>query len=486
MHNIIEVKNGIARIEAYRMKEPVTVSIPADEPLAIIGENGSGKSLLVDILTGAHPLWGTEVKYDFSPSASKKASENIKTVTFRDVYGEAAGSYYQQRWNQWDMDDMKTVKEIFASVTASSETLRELDTVLGLESLLSKKMIMLSSGELRRVQLAEVLLGEPRLIILDNPYVGLDANARIQISDFLAHVARIGKTMIIVVVSRIKDIPYFIDKVLPVENGKLLPITDKKKYIEDFAAKETSENVKCPLFFEPATDMTDNNNGAGCDKTIVFCNNINIGYGNRRILKDFSWKVNRGEHWALTGENGSGKSTLLSLVCADNPQSYACDISLFGFRRGSGESIWDIKKRIGYVSPEMYRSYKKNIPAVDIVASGLHDSVGLYKRITDDERRHVLSWMKVFEVDNLAMRPYLQLSSGEQRMLLLVRAFVKDPELLVLDEPFHGLDEKRCIFSRGIIDSFCKRPGKTLIMVTHYEDEYPDSIDHKLVLKKTV
>ena len=134
----------------------------------------------------------------------------------------------------------------------------------------------------------------------------------------------------------------------------------------------------------------------------------------------------------------------------------------------------------------MYRSYKKNIPAVDIVASGLHDSVGLYKRITDDERRHVLSWMKVFEVDNLATRPYLQLSSGEQRMLLLVRAFVKDPELLVLDEPFHGLDEKRRIFSRGIIDSFCKRPGKTLIMVTHYEDEYPDSIDHKLVLKKTV
>ena len=146
MRNIIEVANGVTRIEAYRMNEPVTVSIPSDEPLAIIGENGSGKSLLVDILTGAHPLWGTEVKYDFTPSVHKKVSENIKTVTFRDAYGNATGTYYQQRWNQWDVGDSNTVEEVLSNAAASKDISEELNRILGLGDLLHKKMIMLSSG----------------------------------------------------------------------------------------------------------------------------------------------------------------------------------------------------------------------------------------------------------------------------------------------------------------------------------------------------
>lgn len=484
MRNIIEVANGVTRIEAYRMNEPVTVSIPSDEPLAIIGENGSGKSLLVDILTGAHPLWGTEVKYDFTPSVHKKVSENIKTVTFRDAYGNATGTYYQQRWNQWDVGDSNTVEEVLSNVAASKDISEELNRILGLEDLLHKKMIMLSSGELRKVQLAEVLQCEPRLVILDNPYIGLDANARQQVSEFLARVSQMGTTMIIVVVSRIKDIPYFINKVLPVENRKVLPIADKDTFVKRFNEEKVCDREKTDESIRKIFDLPDA--ATGTDDEIIRCEDVKISYGNRTILKNFNWSVKRGEHWALSGENGAGKSTLLSLVCADNPQAYACNISLFGFKRGCGESIWDIKKKIGYVSPEMYRSYKKNLPAVDIVASGLHDSVGLYKRVTDEEREKVLFWMNIFGVGSLAQRPYLQLSSGEQRMLLLVRAFVKDPELLVLDEPFHGLDEHRRMLARAVIDAFCKRKGKTLIMVTHYEEEYPASIDHKLKLKKII
>lgn len=484
MRNIIEVANGVTRIEAYRMNEPVTVSIPSDEPLAIIGENGSGKSLLVDILTGAHPLWGTEVKYDFTPSVHKKVCENIKTVTFRDAYGNATGTYYQQRWNQWDVGDSNTVEEVLSNAAASKDISEELNRILGLEDLLHKKMIMLSSGELRKVQLAEVLQCEPRLVILDNPYIGLDANARQQVSEFLARVSQMGTTMIIVVVSRIKDIPYFINKVLPVENRKVLPIADKDTFVKRFNEAKVCDREKTDESIRKIFDLPDA--ATGTDDEIIRCEDVKISYGNRTILKNFNWSVKRGEHWALSGENGAGKSTLLSLVCADNPQAYACNISLFGFKRGCGESIWDIKKKIGYVSPEMYRSYKKNLPAVDIVASGLHDSVGLYKRVTDEEREKVLFWMDIFGVGSLAQRPYLQLSSGEQRMLLLVRAFVKDPELLVLDEPFHGLDERRRMLARAVIDAFCKRKDKTLIMVTHYEEEYPASIDHKLKLKKII
>jgi molybdate transport system ATP-binding protein len=199
-----------------------------------------------------------------------------------------------------------------------------------------------------------------------------------------------------------------------------------------------------------------------------------------------NWDVNAGEKWALSGDNGSGKSTLLSLICADNPQSYACDISLFGYRRGSGESIWDIKKRIGYVSPEMHRGYQKNLPAIDIVASGLHDSVGLYKRPQPEQMSICEWWMDIFGIAGLKDKSFMQLSSGEQRICLLARAFVKDPELLILDEPLHGLDTFNRRRVKRIVEAFCRRRDKTLIMVTHYDNELPATVTDTLTLQRNM
>ena len=189
-----------------------------------------------------------------------------------------------------------------------------------------------------------------------------------------------------------------------------------------------------------------------------------------------------GELVGVVGANGSGKSTLLSLICADNPQGYACDIRLFGHRRGSGESIWEIKRHIGYVSPELHRAYRMNIPAIDLVASGLHDTIGLYVRTSDGDRARCRFWMEIMGIGHLAERPFLQLSSGEQRLCLLARAFVKDPELLILDEPLHGLDDEYRERVREIVTLFCQRRHKTLIMVTHYPDELPPCITHHLDL----
>ena len=211
-------------------------------------------------------------------------------------------------------------------------------------------------------------------------------------------------------------------------------------------------------------------------------NNVSIRYGERTILKDLNWTVLNGEHWALGGQNGAGKSTLLSLICADNPQSYACDIAIFGNKRGSGESIWDIKKHIGYVSPEMHRAYQKDLPAIRIVTSGLKDSVGLYVKPNAQETETCRFWMDIFGLEGLEDKTFLKLSSGEQRLVLLARAFVKDPELLILDEPLHGLDNNNRRLVKDIIDTFMQRKNKTLIMVTHYKEELPSCIDHHLTL----
>ena len=217
---------------------------------------------------------------------------------------------------------------------------------------------------------------------------------------------------------------------------------------------------------------------------ILQFNNITIRYDNRVILNNLSWTVHEGEHWAITGQNGAGKSTLLSLVCADNPQAYACDFEIFGHKRGTGESIWDIKKHIGYVSPEMHRSYQKNITALEVVASGLFDTVGLFMHPDQEQLKKSLYWMRIFRIEDLASRSYLKLSSGEQRLCLLARAFVKDPELLILDEPMHGLDMSNMNHILIIIDIFVRRPRKTLIMVSHYPSEFPECISHRLQRKK--
>ena len=219
---------------------------------------------------------------------------------------------------------------------------------------------------------------------------------------------------------------------------------------------------------------------------VVKMDKVSIVYGERTILKDLDWTIHNGERWALSGQNGAGKSTLLSLVCADNPQSYACNITLFDHERGTGESIWDIKKHIGYVSPEMHRSYQRDMPCIRIVASGLKDSIGLYVRPEESEYEQCRFWMNVFGLQGMEDRSFMKLSSGEQRLVLLARAFVRDPELLILDEPLHGLDNKNRKLVKEVINTFCQRPGKTLIMVTHYKEELPPCIDHSIFLKRQV
>ena len=217
---------------------------------------------------------------------------------------------------------------------------------------------------------------------------------------------------------------------------------------------------------------------------LISCKNVTMGYENQLAVEDVSFDIEDGDYVCIVGENGSGKSTLLSLLCADNPQAYAQDISLFGRRRGTGESIWDIKRRIGYVSPEMHRSYVKDIPAVDIVASGFFDTVGLYRTPDDAQRAVCEQWMDAFGIRPLRDRSFLRLSSGEQRLLLLARAFVKDPDLLILDEPLHGLDCCNKERVRAVISEFCRRPGKTMIYVTHYERELPDCINRRMELPR--
>lgn len=492
MHNIINIQQGVCRMPEWRMAEPVDFTLTDEEQMAIVGPNGGGKTMLVSILVGSHPLLMRDPEYDFSPSTKPLVSDNIKYITFRDAYGgDNDKTYYlQQRWNQHEIDEGtptvgQKLEEAYRKAGDDTPGRRALQqrlyTMFHLDEMLDKYIILLSSGELRKLKLTETLLAAPRVLIMDNPFIGLDAQTRDELKVLLATIVSETQLQVVLVLSKSDDIPEFITHVVEVRDRRVLPKVTREAYIagrEPIPACVLSTDKQQAILGLPVRS-TDFN-----AEEVVKMQDVCIRYGQRTILKDLTWTVRNGEHWALQGQNGAGKSTLLSLVCADNPQSYACDIALFGYTRGSGESIWDIKKHIGYVSPEMHRAYQKNLPAIRIVASGLKDSVGLYVKPDPAEYDICRFWMDIFGLEGMEDRPFLRLSSGEQRLVLLARAFVKDPELLILDEPLHGLDNRNRQLVKDVINTFCQRSNKTLIMVTHYQEELPQCIDHHITLIK--
>ena len=473
---MINIKDATLRNPDIRFRQPVSFTIEKDEHIAFVGPNGAGKSVIAQLITGKYALREGQIVYD---TTLLPVYKNIQFIAFKDIYSPADSSYYlQQRWNSQDREDSPIVRDTLGDIIHDDRLL----SFFGIDKMLDKQMVSLSSGEMRMFQLTKALLTRPQILIIDNPFIGLDAATRDLLCRLLEKLAAMHEVQIILLLPKSDEIPDFITHVLPVSDmccGEKIrrcdfrDIAPTKPFIGELSPPEKM------IAGEPVSPGT-------ISTTIIEMRNVSIRYGRHTILSSLNWTVRCDEKWSLLGRNGSGKSTLLSLVCADNPQGYACDISLFGNRRGSGESIWDIKKRIGYVSVEMHRSYSENIPSIAIVASGLHDSIGLYVRPRPEQFTICEWWMNKFGILHLKDRLFLQLSDGEQRMVLLVRAFVKDPQLLILDEPMHGLDVRNKLLVQAIIEAFCRRPNKTLIMVTHYEHELPDCITKSLVLSEVL
>ena len=461
------------------MSQPVDFEFMEGEHLAVVGSNGAGKSMFIDILTGRHPLTGKGVEYDFGNDNENYVAENIKYITFRDSYGGD---------NQMEIDpETPTVGQLLeeeyrmtgADTSERNSFRQHLYQLFQIEYLLDKYVILLSSGEMRKFQLIKALFAHPKVLIIDNPFIGLDAQTREQLKELL-HMLSHESLQIILILARPEEIPPFITHVVEIKAMTVLPKVSRESFEKTLSPPPhhvlTTEQQISLKNLTPDYDNT--------PETVVKLNDVTIRYGQRIILEHLNWTVKKGEFWALSGKNGSGKSTLLSLLCADNPQAYACDITLFGHSRGTGESIWDIKRHIGYVSPEMHRAYHRDMPAIRIVASGLADSIGLYYSPDDDDYAICRWWMDLFGLKGREQISFLHLSSGEQRLVLLARAFVKDPELLILDEPLHGLDDRNRRLVKDIIETFCQRKNKTMILVSHYEEEFPDNITHRMVLKR--
>ena len=482
---VAEIAGAVPRLPELTFTEPVNWTIQAGEQWAVIGPNGAGKSLLIDLLQRKFALKAGEVNF----ASNGRVSDFVRCITFKDIYSlaDCQNTYYQQRWHATENDEVPRAAELLGVTPEEGIKNEELIDLFGIRELLTKKIIYLSSGELRKFLIVRALLKHPHLLILDNPFIGLDAPSRALLVEMLQQMTQVHDVQVILLLSNPQDIPAMVNRVLPVVDRTLLPPMSRETFLADkvlihrlFPTEGLTEEQPVEVSDLPV----DPEKQPATHTVTLRMEKVKVHYGSRTILQDIDWEIKNGEKWALFGPNGSGKSTLLSLVYADNPQSYANTLYLFNKKRGSGESIWDIKKRIGYVSPEMHLYYRQNVSTLKIVGSGFFDSIGLYQQCSEEQETLALAWMRLFGIDHLRDRMFQTLSSGEQRLVLLARAFVKDPDLIILDEPLHGLDVSHKKQAAAIIEQFCERPGKTLIYVTHYPHELPACVDHHFELVK--
>ena len=431
------------------------------EALAITGLAGCGKTSLGLALAQQLYYQGTITYHlpDGSPIAWVEQQHHFKTLQ------STTDLYYQQRFNSYDTEETQTVAE---SLGHQLETARELIEEMGIGYLLEEKLIQLSNGENKKLQLLNALLQQPAVLIMDQPFTGLDTLTRQWLNGQVNRLKQSG--VLVIVICSTDEIPDSTDQLIILEQGTMKTMEDRLSFQQQpsIATDLTESSIATAIPLSAAHPEFD---------SIIDMEDVTVRYGEKLILDRISWRVLPGECWLLSGPNGAGKSTLLSLVNGDNPQAYANKIHLFGQRRGSGESIWDIKKKTGFLSPELHVYFNAASSGFETVASGLFDTIGLFRQIGPEDTEWVMQWMEVCGVSQLKDKRLFELSTGEQRMLLLARAMVKDPPLLILDEPCQGLDPDRKHQLLELINRVCTVTRKTLVFVSHYEKDVPGCVD---------
>ncbi|MFO7684570.1 MAG: ATP-binding cassette domain-containing protein [Desulfobacterales bacterium] len=449
--------------------------IDSGQHWAVIGPNGSGKTSLVRALAGQLPLAGGRIHYHdpglAPPAVGYLSFESHQNLMAREAIRDDA------RFFSGDFGSFLSVRQLLLSVIPSSDcaplTLDQVAERLEMAELLDRPVSRLSTGEVRRVLMAREILKSPRLLILDEPFDGLDSKGRQLIKVLIKRMIK-RQVPVILVTHRLAEVPSAVTHLLALKNGRMVyqgkrPPILNQKYLDGLYGLEQRRATSPPIRLQPGVD---GHRRAG--RVLIDMHEVTVRYGHVTVLDKLNWTVRAGENWAIIGPNGSGKTTLLSLVAGDNLQAYANTIDLFGRRRGSGETIWDIKQHLGLVSAEFQIRYRRPLRALEVVVSGFFDSVGLYRQASCRQRRIAFSWMKQLGCADRAKQFFQNLSQGEQRLVLLARAMVKSPLMLILDEPCQGLDRAARRRLLDIFDRIGRESETCLLYVTHYPAEIPN------------
>ncbi|WP_428654154.1 ATP-binding cassette domain-containing protein [Runella sp.] len=496
---ILSLQNAFVRRYDTVVLSELNVEIKAGEQWAIVGENGSGKSTLLEVLAGKWPIWRGKIAHAYGDVLLSKVAELVPSDYSFNRIVKSAAQYYQQRFHSFEAEIAPTVREVLTNQLKpvgtvdehsvqlpesdiSEETLLKTARLLSIDHLLERPFVTLSNGETRRMLLARSLLKKPKILLLDNPFSGLDVHSRDVLREALKELKQEGIPVIFVTTS--VEIPESVTTILELKEGKIIRQTSDGP-LQDYKYKgAVTTDPKSPLEIKGNRPFqSDKATASQHFEFAVNLRNINVTYGSKKVLVNVNWTIRKGEKWALVGPNGSGKSTLLSLLTADNPQRFANDYDLFDLKRG-GASMWDVKSKIGHVSPELHLYFPQETTVFKTIASGFFDATGVYfRKLTEEqiERTYVVAeWLNV---TTLLEKPFKNISKGQQRLVLLARALVKNPPLLILDEPCQGLDFAAVEHFKAVVDTICDTPEHTLIYVSHYPHEIPSCVTQTLRLQ---
>jgi len=312
-----------------------------------------------------------------------------------------------------------------------------------------------SEGERKKALLKHIIAQKPDYLVIDNVFGNLDVATQARIEEQLEALSQ--TTSIVQIANRKLDILPFIKSIYQVKNDKLVALS-------------STENETAAFHFEGALPKVAPHDEIKTLNPLIKFNNVSINYGERPILNTISWEIKSGEFWQLMGPNGSGKSTMLSMIFGDNPKAYGQDITLFGVKKGSGESIWDIKQKIGYFSSEMLRGFTRRDAIGNMIASGFFDTVGLYKTPTNAQIKIAQHWLRVLNMFDIRKQCFLSLSRGHQRLVLIARAMVKNPPLLILDEPTNGLDDHDAALFCELVNKIATETNTAILYVSHRKE----------------
>lgn len=439
------------------------------EHWALLGPNGAGKTALASILAGEEQHFSGH--FTRGPALDSAIAyvcfERGRRLCERDRKLDCA------EFESSAVDVGTRVRDLLGGDAPESERQQVID-LLGLEGVLDRGLRYVSTGEMRKSLLASALLEKPALMILDSPLDGLDRSMQQQLGEALDTI--IGRSHATLVLCRnAEDVPAACTHVALVDRGRLVSAGERDEVLRSTTCRTLMAppplRLRAPDLPVPVRE--------GPEKTLEL-RNVAVSFGEHSVFRDLNWTLRRGQHCMISGPNGCGKSTLLDLLTGDNHKAYGQDVSLFGHRRGSGESVWDIKSRFGRVDARMQFAFPSGCTVIDTVLSGFFDSLGLIDTPGDRQRATAMQWLRALGLDQAAGDEFAAQSFGMQRLILLARAVVKNPTILLLDEATLSLDARHVTLMLNALDHVVEHSDSQLLFVSHSAGEVPACINQTL------